>query len=111
MQGTLSGVVRPTRPAVAFIGFGWRHRTGEPYRVSQVLENSPASRAGLMVGDALIAVDGRDPNEDGVLFRNLAPGRRYRLHVQRGDQELELEIVADPPRPVRTPVPTPAPAP
>jgi predicted metalloprotease with PDZ domain len=110
VQGRMmSGVIRPTRPAIVFMGFGWRHRTGEPYRVSQVQDDSPASRAGLMVGDALLAVDGHDPTEDGVMFRNNAPGRHYRLRVQRGDQELELEIISAPPRP--NPAPAPAPAP
>ncbi len=109
MKPMMSGVIRPTRPAIVFMGFGWRHRTGEPFRVSQVLEDSPASRAGLMVGDALLAVDGHDPTENGVIFPNNAPGRHYRLRVQRGDQELELEIISDPPRPLRTPPPAPAP--
>ena len=94
----MSGVMRPTRPASVFMGFGWRHQTGEPFRVSQVVDDSPASRAGLMVGDALLAVDGHDPTEDGVLFPNNTPGRHYRLRVQRGDQELELEIISAPPR-------------
>lgn len=105
----MSGVMRPTRPASVFMGLGWRHQTGEPFRVSQVVDDSPASRAGLMVGDALLAIDGHDPTEDGVLFPNNAPGRHYRLRVQRGDQELELEIISAPPRPPRAPAATPAP--
>jgi predicted metalloprotease with PDZ domain len=96
----MSGVVHPTRPAIVFLGLGWRHRTGEPFKVSQVLDDSPASRAGLLVGDALLAVDGEDPTQSGVLFPNNAPGRHYRLRVQRGDEELELEIISDPPRPL-----------
>lgn len=109
LKPTMSGVIRPTRPAIVFMGFGWQHRTGEPFRVGQVLEDSPASRAGLMVGDALLAVDGHDPTENGVLFPDNAPGRHYRLRVQRGDQELELEIISAPPRPPQSPAPAPAP--
>jgi predicted metalloprotease with PDZ domain len=102
----MSGVVRPTRPATVFMGFGWSFQTGKPLRITQVLDDSPASRAGLKVGDALLAADGHDPSEDGVLFPNDAPGRHHLLRVRRGDQVLELEIISDPPR-----APTPAPAP
>lgn len=108
MQGMMSGVVRPTRPATVFMGFGWSYRSGESYRVDKVTEDSPASRAGLMTGDVLLAVDDRDLTQSGILFPNNAPGRHYRLRVQRGDQEIELEIISGPPRPI-PPVLVPAP--
>ena len=96
----MSGTVRPTRPPKADLGFGWRSRTGEPFILIGVRPDSPASRAGLMNGDALVAIDGRDPGEPEAFFPNLAPGRHYRLRIQRGDRELELELVAGPPRPL-----------
>jgi predicted metalloprotease with PDZ domain len=95
-----SGVIRPTRPAIVDMGFGWRFKTGEGYTIAGVRDDSPASRAGLIDGDMLIAIDGRAPDEPDALFPNNAPGRHYRLRVQRGDQELELEVISGPPRPL-----------
>lgn len=71
-----------------------------PYIVKQVVDDSPAARAGLVVGDRILMVNGSVPGEMDPLFPNIAPGRRYQLQVQRGDQLLELELVAAPPRPV-----------
>jgi predicted metalloprotease with PDZ domain len=82
-----------------YTGFRWSYRLGEPFVVTQVAEDSPASRAGLMAGDRILAVDGVDTTETGVLFPTLAPERRYQFRVQRGDQELELELISAPPRP------------
>jgi predicted metalloprotease with PDZ domain len=106
---TVSGYIPATRPGIVDMGFGWHHRTGEPYIILNVRENSPASRAGLMDGDALIAIDGRDSTEPGAFFPNNAPGRHYRLRIQRGDREMELEIISGPPRPLPTSAPTPTP--
>ena len=92
-------VIRPTRPAAVYTGFGWMQRTGEPFVVTRVDEDSPASRAGLMVGDRILAVDGVETAETGVLVPGLAPGRHYRFRMLRGDQELELELIAAPPKP------------
>jgi C-terminal processing protease CtpA/Prc len=99
-------VIPPTSPPKAFTGLGWSRRStaiaAEPYVVTRVLDGSPAARAGLAAGDRILAVDGKEPAEMESLFPNLAPGRRYRLRVLRGDQQLELELVAAPPRPVAT---------
>ncbi|HET7460186.1 MAG TPA: PDZ domain-containing protein [Longimicrobium sp.] len=70
-----------------------------PYIVAQVVDGSPAAGAGLAIGDRILMVNGSVPGEMDPLFPNIAPGRRYRLQVQRGDQLLELELVAAPPRP------------
>jgi S1-C subfamily serine protease len=92
-------VVRPTRPATVYTGFGWSYRLGEPYVVTRVDDDSPASRAGLVTGDRILAVDGVDTIESGLLFATVpTPGRHYRFRVLRGDQELELEFIAAPPR-------------
>ncbi|MFL5540214.1 MAG: PDZ domain-containing protein [Longimicrobiaceae bacterium] len=92
-------VTRPPRPATVYLGLGWSYRLGEPFVVTRVDDDSPASRAGLVTGDRILAVDGVDTVESGVLFAGPTPGRHYRLRVQRGDQELELELIAAPPRP------------
>ena len=56
----------------------------------------------LSTRDVLMAVDGQQMAERGTFFPDGAPGRRYRLQVRRGGEEIELEIVLGPPRP-RTP--------
>jgi S1-C subfamily serine protease len=58
---------------------------------------APAEAAGLKTGDVILAIDGRD-SRDGPMFRDLAPGKRYRLHVRRGGEELDLELEAAAPR-------------
>lgn len=100
-------VHRPTGAAVVYLGFSWSHyvsntRTSEPFVVTRVAENSPGPRAGLLAGDRIVAIDGEGMTETSVMLRDVAPGRHYRLTVQRGDQQLDLEIVPDPPRPVAT---------
>jgi len=93
-------VIRPTRPATVYTGFRWSYRSGEPFVVTRVDDDSPASRAGLVTGDRILAADGADTIESGILFPTApTPGRHYRFRVLRGDQELELELIAAPPRP------------
>lgn len=98
-------VQHPTAPPVAYVGLGWSRPMSSqtpsaPYIVTKVVDQSPAFRAGLAAGDRILMVNGMVPGEMDPLFPGIAPGRRYRLTVQRGDQQLELEIVADPPKPV-----------
>jgi membrane-associated protease RseP (regulator of RpoE activity) len=74
--------------------------------VEQVIQGSPAERAGLRPGDTLVAVDGR-PIPAGRLEEmagRLRPGDPVRLRVLRGGQEREITAVADR-RPVRPPIP------
>lgn len=94
------------RVAKADVGFGVEfqlsstsgevRRFGYP-RVASVKPTSSAARAGLTVGDVLIAVDGRDTRQPGNWWADLAPGRRYTLRVRRGEEERNMEIEAGPP--------------
>jgi|GEM_PF-6772220 C-terminal processing protease CtpA/Prc len=77
-------------------GSGGMRRTGYP-RVSSVTPGSSAARAGLAVGDVLVAVDGRDTQQAGAWFAEAVPGRRYTLRVRRGQAEQDLVIEAGPP--------------
>jgi S1-C subfamily serine protease len=94
-----TGPLPARTPARYYTGFGWtRHNLDAPV-ITRVREGSPAARAGLMSGDVLIAVDGQAMAERAEFFPGGAPGRRYTLQVRRGDEELQLEIVLDPPQP------------
>ena len=57
--------------------------------VRSVVTGSAAQEAGLMVGDTIVAVDGRDVRA-AVLFPVQAAGMRYVILVRRGAEELEL---------------------
>lgn len=73
--------------------------------VEDVVQGSPAERAGLRPGDAIIAVDGRASAGEAlqVLVRRIAPGDSVRLRIRRGDAERTLTAVADR-RPSQPPV-------
>ena len=62
--------------------------------ISRIFKGSPADEAGLLVGDAMIAVDGHpvESPEDliDLLTHNLA-GRRIRIDILRGGEPKQLE--------------------
>lgn len=60
--------------------------------VDSVASGSAAERAGLMVGDTIIAVDGRDVRA-APLFPVKVAGTRYVILVRRGTEELELTYI------------------
>jgi S1-C subfamily serine protease len=57
--------------------------------VRSVDTGSAAEAAGLMVGDTIISVDGRDMRYEPFFPRQVA-GTRYVMLVRRGDEEVEL---------------------
>jgi regulator of sigma E protease len=68
-----------------------------PPRVREVLEDSPAARAGLRYGDALLAVNGRPlatMEEFQQAIRPLA-GQEARIEVDRDGERLELVAVPE----------------
>jgi S1-C subfamily serine protease len=89
----------------AYLGIAGGHRALSPrvgsrvgrtagVGVAEVVEGSPAARAGLRVKDVLLEVDGQPLNNAGDLQRVMLGdviGRKIRLRVLRGDQVLELE--------------------
>lgn len=60
--------------------------------VTRVQPDSPPARAGIAVGDAIVAVNGHDGREPG-LFRQRAAGTRYVVKVRRGTEEKEITFV------------------
>ena len=63
--------------------------------VNSVQEGSPAERAGLRVGDVVVAVDGRPVDDATELTATLAqrkPGDRVRLEVVRGGQRRDMTL-------------------
>lgn len=87
-----------TYPQAPRRGPGWGFATGMrpgpgnsynyPY-VRTVISGSAAEAAGLMVGDTIISVDGRDMRY-GPFFPVQVAGTRYVMLVRRGTEEIEL---------------------
>lgn len=64
-------------------------------RISRVMEESPASEAGLKTDDVILEVDGRAATEFTLhalreMFRK--EGKLYRLKIKRGEETLEVEL-------------------
>lgn len=80
------------------IGVGLAEEDGIVY-VQLVIPNSPAAKAGLQPGDALVSADGHPlvgVNIPGVQERVLGPkGTTVKLGIQRDGKLLELPIVRD----------------
>jgi membrane-associated protease RseP (regulator of RpoE activity) len=82
-------------------GFAWGMSTrpgpdhsptfGHPY-VTVVVPGSNAARAGLVVGDTIVSVNGRDTRQP-PLFPVRRAGTEYVLLVRRGGEERELTYV------------------
>lgn len=68
-----------------------------PALLSAVQENGPAAKAGLMVGDVVLAIDGRDIKDGQELAETVgrSAGQNLRLTLRRGDETLELPVTPD----------------
>jgi predicted metalloprotease with PDZ domain len=69
-------------------------REGDRSRVSFVLDGGPARRAGVTVGDEIVAVDGYRATHDsmGELLKRFPPGQKVDLALFRRGQLRTLEV-------------------
>lgn len=91
--GVLSVTPRAIPPLKGVLGISIAE-TGDGAKVTRVVPNSGADRAGLRVGDLILSVAGRVVESRGVLEQflgSLAPGDTLSLRIARGDEQLELE--------------------
>ncbi len=68
---------------------------GPGVRISQVLPDTAAARAGLAAGDVVLSVDGVAVPDLASLQKTLKQkfqGDKIRLTVHRGDEDLEIEV-------------------
>ncbi len=64
-------------------------------QVTIVLPDSPADKAGVKVGDVIVAVNGRrlrDPNALRTMVGNMPPGARVKLDIRRDDDEKSVTV-------------------
>ena len=65
------------------------------FKIRQVIENSPASEAGLRVGDVILAVNGKPTSKltlEQVRQMFKQEGRSYRLSVKQDEQKIQTKI-------------------
>jgi C-terminal processing protease CtpA/Prc len=63
-------------------------------RVSDVLEDSPASEAGLQRDDIVVSVDGKPASELKVtkISEMLERPQTYKLTIRRGEQTMQVSL-------------------
>lgn len=68
-----------------------------PYEVAQIVENSPAERAGFQLGDRIVAVDGIDMPEwsDWAAYVSQRPGQEVEIAVLRNGGETTLWVTPE----------------
>lgn len=89
--------VRPNQNPKVSLGIAFEAAGGEGggLKVTQVVEDSPAAKAGVKVGDVLNHLDGKKVNNRESLFRAIAElnaNKEYPLAVKRGDEAVNLTI-------------------
>ncbi|MBF0559344.1 MAG: DegQ family serine endoprotease [Nitrospirae bacterium] len=63
--------------------------------VADVVEDSPAEKAGLQRGDVIIEYDGKDVSDPSTLRNSVAgtpPGKKVAVKIMRDDKKQQLEI-------------------
>jgi serine protease Do len=85
-----------------WIGIEWQETEGRP-EISLVVQSSPAAKAGVEVGDIVMAFNGVSTDEDDELMwaemkRSLVPGKVITLAVVRNQaaRDLQVELIAVP---------------
>lgn len=70
------------------------HVTNRRIQITQVLEDSPASRAGIEINDVILSINGREFLSESRLQEFVAgnEGNVLQYRIQRGVDELEFEV-------------------
>jgi len=75
-------------------GFRARRNGAAGFVVNEVTSDGPAERAGLVRGDAILAVNGQEPPANPrQWFAGLASGDSLRLRVRRGEETRDTSFV------------------
>ncbi len=83
-------------------------RSGQGVIITGVLQNGPATQAGMRPGDVVTAVAGREVRTVPDLLSavaSLSPGKKATLDVQRRENVLQIEVVPGQRNVPRNPVP------
>ncbi|MFN0145025.1 MAG: S1C family serine protease [Dehalococcoidia bacterium] len=87
----ISGRAVPLPPAIAA---SYRAGDATGLLVTEVMEGSPASEAGLMPGDVVLQLDGAPAGLGGISrgLRAMRPGRPVHIHLLRGFERREADV-------------------
>jgi Do/DeqQ family serine protease len=69
--------------------------TSQGVIINEVLRGGPADKAGIMLGDILVAIDGKqtsDPRSAVNVVTGIAPGSAAKLMLKRKGQDMELSV-------------------
>jgi C-terminal processing protease CtpA/Prc len=74
---------------------------GQPYKVSMVIPDTPADKAGLRPGDVLVAMNGiaiPDCSQDtlGKINRDAKPGQSVTYTIKRDGVDREIALTLEP---------------
>jgi serine protease Do len=93
VRGHLGILIQTLTPELAE-SFGLEQSRG--ILVAQVMDDSPAAKAGLKQGDLIVAMDGKPVSDIGS-FRNdisfTPPGTERKLTIIRNDKEQKIDVV------------------
>lgn len=90
-NSSLKDLIVPAMSGLKLIAEGTGYRT---FRVEELLEASPATEAGIQVGDLVLSVDGRPTSEFTLSSLHEAfekPGP-HKLTVRRGEQTIQINL-------------------
>ncbi len=93
VRGWLGVSIQPVTPELAK-QFGIKEDRGA--LVGDVVEGSPAEKAGIQRGDVITAIDGKDINDPAALRNMVAgipPGTKVSLTVLRSGKEQKMEVL------------------
>jgi hypothetical protein len=92
-NASLKDPIGPAASGLRLIADGSDYKT---FRVEELLEDSPATEAGLQVGDLLLAVDGHPASELTLsrLHETLEKPAPHKLTVRRGEQTLQVMMTS-----------------
>ena len=65
--------------------------------ISEVLENGPAYKSGLMKGDVINSINSESPSYDNLYktFARSKPGEEILLEVKRGPDIINLSLITE----------------
>jgi serine protease Do len=91
-----NGIGRPVRPTRGEPYLGFKLNTSDKNcTISEVVEDSPAAKAGLKAGDVIKKFNGQQATTAAALFeavRKTKPGDEVTFEIQRGKETMTLKI-------------------
>jgi len=79
---------------IGYLGVALEPASGAGVRITQVMPNTPAAKAGLKIGDVVVSVSSaavNDPEQFQLEMGKRKPGDAVALQVRRSDEELTID--------------------